>query len=499
MNNLSSIRTRSSNGIEAPEVVVEIHLSNGLPNFSIVGLPETAVKESKDRVRSALLNSGFEFFRKRITVSLAPANLPKSGGRYDLPIALGILVASGQIQPAVNLDDFEFYGELSLTGELRQTDGLLPALIQANQHNKIIVIPSANADLSIYLEGANVFIANSLLEVVALLVGKKEIEKIEKITTKTLEYTKDFNQVKGQYQAKRAMEIAAAGGHNLLLIGVPGSGKTMLSERIPSILPPLSKQQALEKASVFSIANQYLDPESWQQRSFIAPHHSASAVSLVGGGANPKPGAISLAHHGVLFLDELPEFPRNVLETLRQPLETKEVYLSRAANQVKYPANFQLIAAMNPCPCGYLGEKSGRCNCSEEQISRYRSKISGPLLDRIDMLLEVQALPKEKLLGNDEKVESSEVIRQRVLQAVNRQNIRQGKYNQALSSDEIEKMIILCDTDKQLLETAIDKLKLSARAYFKILRLARTIADLSNNENILKTHLVEAISYRRAL
>lgn len=499
MNNLSKVYTRALSGLDAPVVSVEVHLSNGLPSFSIVGLPETTVKESKERVRSALINSKLTFFKRRITVSLAPANLPKSGGRYDLPIALGILIASGQIQPIVKLDDFEFYGELALNGDLRKTEGLLPAMIQATANNKILVVPAEDAHLSAFVENANIYPVRHLLEVIALLTQENFERKI--IETKQIEtvYNKDFKQVKGQYQAKRAMEIAAAGGHNLLLVGVPGSGKTMLSQRMPSILPPMNKQQALEKASIFSIANQPLDFSQWQNRSFIAPHHSASAVSLVGGGANPKPGAISLAHHGVLFLDEFPEFPRNVLETLRQPLENKEIHLSRAANQTTYPANFQLIAAMNPCPCGYLGAINSKCNCSQEQIQRYRGKISGPLLDRIDIVVEVQALKKEQLLAQDFDAENSESIRQRVILAMQRQFNRQGKTNQELDSDEVIKWVNLTSENKKLLEQAIDKLDLSARAYFKILRLARTIADLKNEAVVGQSHLIEAITYRRNL
>jgi magnesium chelatase family protein len=499
VNNLSKVYTRALFGLEAPIVSVEVHLSNGLPSFSMVGLPETTVKESKERVRSALINSKFEFFKRRITVSLAPANLPKSGGRYDLPIALGILIASGQVKPIVNLDDFEFYGELALNGDLRKTEGLLPAIVQATKNKKILVVPEEDAKLGSFVENANIYPVSHLTEVIALLTQENFERKIVENKVIPTFYRKDFNQVKGQYQAKRAMEIASAGGHNLLLIGVPGSGKTMLSERMPSILPPMSKKQALEKASIFSIANQPLDLSQWQNRSFIAPHHSASAVSLVGGGANPKPGAISLAHHGVLFLDEFPEFPRNVLETLRQPLENKEIHLSRAANQVTYPADFQLVAAMNPCPCGYLGASNSKCNCSQEQIQRYRGKISGPLLDRIDMVVDVQALKKEQLLEQDFEAENSDSIRHRVTLAMEKQFNRQGKTNQALDSDEVIKLVNLTTENKKLLEKAIDKLDLSARAYFKILRLARTIADLKNEDSVEQSHLIEAITYRRNL
>lgn len=495
---LAKVFTRASTGLDAPVVTIEVHISGGLPGFSIVGLPEGALKESKDRVRSALINSHFKMPKGRITVSLAPANLPKRGGRYDLPIALGILLASGQIKSCVDIGQYEFYGELGLDGLLHSTEGLLPAVIEAYKSKHDIVIPADDCAQCALVEGANLLPAQHLLQVCEFISGVSEPEPCPLKANTQITYANDFSQVKGQYQAKRALEVAASGGHNILLRGTPGSGKTMLAERLPSIMPPLSAEKALQRASIYSIAGKALDSAQMYIRAFRSPHHSSSAVSLVGGGSQPKPGEISLAHEGVLFLDELPEFPRHVLEALRQPLESGTVHVSRAQQQVSFPANFQLIAAMNPCPCGYYGDGTVKCHCTDDQISKYQAKISGPLLDRIDMVLEVPPLPKEVLLGQkNEAIENSETIRARVLDCYNMQLNRQGKLNDRLSSDEVDRLIILNKDNRQLLESVIDKLHLSARAYHRILKVARTIADLDHAQTIEQQHLIEAIGYRR--
>jgi magnesium chelatase family protein len=493
---LAVLYSRSLAGMEAPPVVVEAHLSNGLPSFTIVGLPETEVKESKDRVRSALLNSRFEFPARRITINLAPADLPKESGRLDLPIALGILAASGQIA-AGKLKEYEFVGELALTGELRPIRGALAMTYKASKDGRAFVLPWDNGDEAALVREAQVYPARSLLEVCAHISGQTSLaQHIGEPSAATADLYPDFSDVKGQAHAKRALEVAAAGGHSILMSGPPGTGKTMLASRLPGILPPMTDEQALEAAAVQSLGNDGFRVANWKRRNFRTPHHTSSGVALVGGGGNPRPGEVSLAHHGVLFLDEFPEFDRKVLEVLREPLESGRITISRAARQAEFPAQFQMIAAMNPCPCGYLGHPNGKCHCTPDQVARYRGRISGPLLDRIDLQIEVPALPESDLTGKANG-ENSAAIRVRVEAAYQHQQQRQKKPNAALITKEIERF---CQPDAEgalLLKQAIDRLSLSARAYHRILKVARTIADLSNNETVRSHHIAEAIQYRR--
>jgi magnesium chelatase family protein len=495
---LAIVYSRGRSGIDAPLVTVEVHVANGLPALNIVGLPETAVKESKDRVRGAILNSHFDFPAQRITVNLAPADLPKEGGRFDLAIALGILAASGQI-PNATLGQYECVGELSLGGELRAITGVLPIAIQARNQYRKLILPKANAAEAALINDIEIIPAEHLLEVCAHLSGQKLIPSEFQLPSQSNETVDiDFADVHGQYHVKRAFEIAAAGAHNLLMLGPPGTGKSMLASRLPTILPPLSEQQAQETAAIASISNQGLDVSLWLKPPYRAPHHTASAAALVGGGSNPRPGEISLAHNGTLFLDELPEFDRKVLEVLREPLETGHITISRAANQVDFPARFQLIAAMNPCPCGYLGDVSGRCHCTSEQVMRYRARVSGPLLDRIDMHLDVPRISHEVLRkGSPGGEESSAQIRGRVVSARNIALTRSGKANAQLSAKEVKQLCELSEPGHQLLQQAMDKFGLSHRAYHRILKLARTIADLAQSEHIGINHLSEAISYRK--
>ena len=495
---LAVLYSRALSGMDAPEVIVEVHLANGLPSFTIVGLPEAEVKESKDRVRAAILTAQFEFPARRITVNLAPADLPKESGRYDLPIALGILAASGQI-PKEPLSRYEIAGELALTGELRPIRGALAMTYhmvhKANKNKRAFILPQNSASEAALVQEAIIYPARSLLEVCAHLSGHKLLDQLRANATVNIEHYADFNEVKGQSGAKRALEIAAAGGHSVLMSGPPGTGKSMLAARFASILPSMTESEALESAAIQSLNGSY-KLENWKRRPYRSPHHTASGVALVGGGGIPRPGEISLAHHGVLFLDELPEFDRKVLEVLREPLESGRITISRAARQADFPASFQLLAAMNPCPCGYLGHFNNKCRCTPDQISRYRAKISGPLLDRIDLLLEVPAL-KEAELTSATIAESSANIRARVENARTQQLNRQGKANFALGNLEIERH---CQTDEAgltLLKTAISRLNLSARAYHRILKVARTIADLANESAIKPTHIAEAVQYRR--
>ncbi|CAG7857366.1 Competence protein ComM [biofilm metagenome] len=495
---LAIIYSRGRSGIEAPLVTVEVHVANGLPSMSIVGLPETAVKESKDRVRGAILNSRFDFPAQRITVNLAPADLPKEGGRFDLAIALGILAASGQI-PGDQLNQYECVGELSLGGELRPINGVLPVAIQVNNEQRKLILPKGNVAEAALVNGIELTPASHLLEICAHLAGRQLIgyEYAEPVQHNS-QFDLDFADVHGQYHVKRAFEIAAAGAHNLLMLGPPGTGKSMLAARLPTILPPLTEKQAQEAAAIASISEQGLNVANWLKPPFRAPHHTASAPALVGGGSNPKPGEISLAHNGTLFLDELPEFDRKVLEVLREPLETGHITISRAARQVDFPARFQLVAAMNPCPCGYLGDSSGRCHCTSEQVVRYRARVSGPLLDRIDMHLDVPRISHEVLRkGSPQGEETSADIRLRVVAARNLAMARNGKANSSLSAKEVKQLCLLTEQGHLLLEQAMERFGLSHRAYHRILKLARTIADLAHSESIEVAHLSEAIGYRK--
>lgn len=496
---LAIVHSRASAGIEAPPVTIEVHLSKGLPGLSIVGLPETAVKESRHRVRSALMNSGFEFPVRRVTVNLAPADLPKEGGRFDLPIALGILAASQQIPTAI-LQEYEFAGELALSGEMRPCLGILPFAIATRRQQRQLIIPHANAEEAVLAQGLQVFTANHILEVCMHLTKQKLLpsQALASATPFVINPYLDLSDVQGQAHGRRVLEIAAAGGHSLLMKGPPGAGKTMLASRLPGILPTMTEDEALELAAIYSISRFGFNYRQWRQRPFRAPHHTASSIALVGGGSPPQPGEISLAHQGVLFLDELPEFNRSVLEALREPLEARVVTISRAAYQAEFPAHFQLVAAMNPCPCGYHGDPRGRCHCTQEQVQRYQSKISGPFLDRIDMHLEVHALSPSLLLSSGSTLnESSAVVRQRTIQARDLQLRRQGKANSALSGEDIGKHCALDQNNQALLVRAIDSLGLSARAYHRVLKLARTIADLAASDSIASMHLHEALSYRQ--
>jgi magnesium chelatase family protein len=497
---LATVHSRALDGLAAAPVIVEVHLANGLPSFTVVGLADTEVKEARERVRAALQNSGLGFpTNKRITVNLAPADLPKEGGRFDLPMALGLLAANGQID-AAKLARFECAGELSLAGELRAVRGALPMALALRQAgiDRELLLPEASASEAALVDGLVVRQANHLLDVVAALQPEgKALPRAAALPRERQAGLPDLADIKGQAGPKRALEIAAAGGHSLLMVGPPGTGKSMLAQRMPSLLPMLDDEAALESAAVLSLAGQF-DISRWGQRPIRSPHHSASSVALVGGGSPPRPGEISLAQHGVLFLDELPEFPRAALEALREPLETGRILISRAARQAEFPARFQLVAAMNPCQCGHHGNPLRACRCSPDQISRYQGRLSGPFLDRLDLLIEVPMIPPREL-QDLAPGETSAVVAERVAAARDRALARQGVANALLQAQDLAVHAVIDPAAKALLERSAERLGWSARSFHRVLRVARTIADLAGADAIASTHVAEAIQLRRAL